>query len=100
MLRTTQGIESKVETLQQDVRVLIESTAETEPRVNAPAVVKSALWRMAPPAAWILGAGFYFDAMEMNGTLILLTYVSGALAVVMGPRGAEMVQQGARLAGA
>ena len=81
---TTPGIESKVESLQQDVRGLMDSTVESEPRVNAPAVVKNALWRMAPPGIWILGAGFYFNAMDMSGTLILLTYVVVALAIAVG----------------
>ena len=83
-LTATQGIESKVESLRQDVRVLIDSTVELEPRVNAPAVVKSALWRMAPPAAWILAFGFFLDAMDMNGTLLLLAYALAALAIAVG----------------
>ena len=84
VLKATQGIESRVESLQQDVRGLVDSTVEPEPRVNAPAVVKSALWRMAPPGIWILAAGFFFNAMDMNGTLILVGYVVIALSIAVG----------------
>ena len=83
-LTATQGIKSRVESLEQDVRNLVGSAVEPEPRVNAPAVVKSALWRMAPPGIWILGAGFYFNAMDINGTLILVGYVVIALAIAVG----------------
>ena len=83
-LTSTPGIESWMESLREDVRDLVDSTVEPEPRVNAPAVVKSALWRMAPPGIWILGAGFYFNTMDMSGTLILLIYVVVALAIAVG----------------
>ena len=46
--------------------------------------MKSALWRMAPPGIWILAAGFFFNAMDMSGTLVLLAYVVGALAIAVG----------------
>ena len=58
--------------------------SEPEPAVDAPAVVKSALLRLAPPAVWILGAGFCLDAMGMNGTPALLAYLLIALAIAVG----------------
>ena len=57
---------------------------EPEPRVNAPAAIRGALWRMAPPCAWMVAGGFFLDAMGMNGTPALLAYVLAALAVALG----------------
>ena len=73
-----------MEGLRQDVRGLMDLAVEPEPRVNAPAAIRGALWRMAPPGAWIVAGGFFLDAMGMNGTPALLAYVLAALAVALG----------------
>ena len=84
ILTATQGIESRVQSLHREVRGLVDSTARPEPAVDAPAVVKSALRRSAPVAAWIVGAGLALDAAGADGTLALMAYVLGALAVPTG----------------
>lgn len=84
ILEVAQGIESRVETLQQDVRVLADSTAAPEPAADTAAVMKDALWRMTPPGVYALAVGFVLNAMGLNGTLALLIYVLIALAIALG----------------
>ena len=84
ILEAARRTEHKVETLRRDVRGLTDSMTMPEPSVDAPAVVKGALVRLAPPAVWILAAGLYLNAMGMNETLALLAYLLIALAIALG----------------
>ena len=84
MLAAAHGIESRVASIQRDIRGLIDSTARPEPSVDASAVVKSALWRMAPAGVYALVVGFILNAMGLNGTLALLVYVCFSIAIVIG----------------
>ena len=80
ILSSTQRLESRIESLQRDVRGIADSSA-TSP-VDAPAVAKGALWRMAPPTIYAIAVGFVLNAMGLNGTLALLTYVLVVVAQV------------------
>ena len=84
ILATAHSIESQVESLQREVRNLIVSTAKPEPAVDTLSVVNDALRRMAPPGVFVLVVGFILDAMGLNGTLVLLTYLMVAFAIVIG----------------
>ena len=84
ILAAAQSIESQVVSLQREVRGLVNSTAAPEPAVDASAVVKSALWRMAPPGVYALAVGFVLNAIGQNGTLALLSYVLVGFAIVIG----------------
>ena len=84
MLAAAQSIESQVESLQQEVRSLIDSASPSEPPVDVYAVVKSALWRIVPPGFYALVVGFILNALGLDGTLALMAYVVVALAIVLG----------------
>ena len=84
MLAAAQSIESQVESLQQEVRSLIDSASRPEPPVDAYGVAKDALRRMAPPGIYALVVGFVLNALGLDGTLALLMYVLVALAIVIG----------------
>ena len=84
MLAAAHNIESRVAGLQQDIRSLIDSTAEPEPAAEASAVVKSALRKASLPGVYAMVVGFVLNAMGLNGTLALLAYVLVALALVTG----------------
>ena len=84
MLAAAQSIESQVESLQQEVRSLIDSASTPEPPVDAYGVARDALRRMAPPGVYALVVGFVLNAMGLNGSLALLAYVLVALAIVIG----------------
>ena len=84
MLAAAQSIESQVESLQREVRSLIDSASRPEPPVDAYGVAKDALRRMAPPGVYALVVGFILNALGLDGTLALLTYVLVALAIVIG----------------
>ena len=84
MLAAAQSIESQVQSLQSEVRSLIDSASRPEPPVDAYGVAKDALRRMAPPGVYALVVGFILNALGLDGTLALLTYVLVALAIVIG----------------
>ena len=84
MLAAAQSIESQVESLQHEVRILIDSASRPEPPVDAYGVARDALRRMAPPGVYALVVGFILNALGLDGTLALLTYVLVALAIVIG----------------
>ena len=84
ILAAARSIESQMEDLQRQVRVLISSTAEPTTPVEASAVAKSALWRMAPAGAYALVVGLVLNAMGQNGTLALMAYALVAFAIVIG----------------
>ena len=84
ILAAAQSIESHVESLQREVRGLIDSTAAPESTVDASAVAKNALRRMAPPSIYAMVVGFVLNAMGLNGTLALMAYVLVAFAIVIG----------------
>ena len=52
--------------------------------MDAYGVAKDALRRMAPPGVYALVVGFILNALGLDGTLALLTYVLVALAIVIG----------------
>ena len=84
MLAAAQSIESQMESLQREVRSLIDSASRPDPPVDAYGVAKDALRRMAPPGVYALVVGFILNALGLDGTLALLTYVLVALAIVIG----------------
>ena len=84
MLAAAQSIESQVQSLQREVRSLIDSASRPDPPVDAYGVAKDALRRMAPPGVYALVVGFILNALGLDGTLALLTYVLVALAIVIG----------------
>ena len=84
MLAAAQSIESQVQSLQSEVRSLIDSASRPDPPVDAYGVARDALRRMAPPGVYALVVGFILNALGLDGTLALLTYVLVALAIVIG----------------
>ena len=84
ILAAAQSIESHVESLQREVRGLIDSTAAPETTVDTSAVAKNALRRIAPPSIYAVVVGFVLNAMGLNGTLALMAYVLVAFAIVIG----------------
>ena len=82
ILAATHSIGSQVESLHRDVRSLMVATAT--PPVDTYAVLKGALRRMAPPGIYAMAVGFILNAMGLNGTLALLSYVLVAFAIVIG----------------
>ena len=84
MLAAAQSIESQVQSLQSEVRSLIDSGSRPDPPVDAYGVARDALRRMAPPGVYALVVGFVLNALGLDGTLALLGYVLVALAIVIG----------------
>ena len=84
MLAAAQSIESQVQSLQSEVRSLIDSASRPDPPVDAYGVARDALRRMAPPGVYALVVGFVLNALGLDGTLALLGYVLVALAIVIG----------------
>ena len=84
ILAAAQSVESQVESLQREVRSLIDSASPPEPPVDTYAVARDALWRMAPPGVYALVVGFVLNALGLNGTVALLGYILVALAIVIG----------------
>ena len=84
MLAAAQSIESQVQSLQSEVHSLIDSASRPDPPVDAYGVARDALRRMAPPGVYALVVGFILNALGLDGTLALLTYVLVALAIVIG----------------
>ena len=82
LLEAAQRIESRVESLQMDMRSIADSNADST--VDASNVAAGALRRMAPPTVYAMAVGFVLNAMGLNGTLALLTYVLVAFAIVIG----------------
>ena len=84
MLAAAQSIESQVESLQREVRSLIDSSSPPEPPLDAYGVARDALRRLALPGVYALVVGFVLNALGLNGTLALLAYVLVAFAIVIG----------------
>ena len=84
LLAAAQAIESQVESLEQRVRGLVDSVSPHRPAVDASAVAKGAMWRLAPAGVYALVVGFILNALGQNGTLALLAYTIVALAIVVG----------------
>ena len=84
LLAAAQAIESQVESLEQRVRGLVDSVAPQKAPVDASAVAKEAMWRLAPAGAYALVVGFILNALGQNGTLALLAYTVVALGIVVG----------------
>ena len=82
ILSAAQRIETQVASLQRDVRTIADWSASHP--VDASAVAKSALRRLAPPTIYAIVVGFVLNAMGLNGTLALLIYVLVAFAIVIG----------------
>ena len=84
ILAAAQSVESQVESLQQEVRSLIDSASPPEPPWDASSVARDALRRIAPPGVYALVVGFVLNALGLNGTLALLGYVLVTYAIVIG----------------
>ena len=63
MLAAAQSIESQVQSLQSEVRSLIDSASRPDPPVDAYGVARDALRRMAPPGVYALVVGFILNAL-------------------------------------
>ena len=84
MLAAAQSIESQVQSLQREVRSLMDSASPPEPPLDAYGVARDALQRFALPGVYALVVGFVLNALGLNGTLALLGYVLVAFAIVIG----------------
>ena len=84
MLAAAQSIELQVESLQREVRSLMDSAGPSEPPADAYGVARDALRRFALPGVYALVVGFVLNALGLNGTLALLGYVLVAFAIVIG----------------
>ena len=94
MLAAAQSIELQVESLQREVRSLIDSASPPEPPADAYGVARDALRRMALPGVYALVVGFVLNALGLNGTLALLGYVLVAFAIVIGQGALRWVKPG------
>ena len=92
ILSATQRLESRMESLQRDVRGIADSSAA--PPVDTAAVVKNALWKVGPPGVYALVVGFVLNAMDLNGTLALASYVVVSLAIVIGQGALRWLKHG------
>ncbi len=84
MVAAARDIESRVESVQQDVRSLMASNAGAESPLDASGVVKATLRNAVLPGVFVLAVGFVLNAMGQNGTLVLVVYVLIVLALVLG----------------
>ena len=84
LLAAAQAIESQVESLEKRVRGLVDSVAPPERPVDASAVAREAMRRLAPAGVYVLVVGFVLNALGQNGTLALMAYTVVALAIVVG----------------
>lgn len=84
MLAAARDIESRVESVQQDVRTLMASNTGAESPLDASAVVKSTLRNAAIPGVFVLAVGFMLNALGQDGTPVLATYVLVVLVLVLG----------------
>ena len=84
MLAAAQSIESQVESLQREVRSLMDSASPPETPVDAYGVARDGLRRFALPGVYALAVGFFLNALGLNGTLALLGYLLVAFAIVFG----------------
>ena len=84
MLAAARDIESRVESVQQDVRTLMASNTGAESPLDASAVVKSTLRNAALPGVFVLAVGFMLNALSQDGTPVLATYVLVVLVLVLG----------------
>ena len=82
ILSATQRLESRIESLQRDVRSIADSSAARPMDVGA--LARSAMWKVGPPGIYALVVGFVLNAMDLNGTLALASYVVVSLAIVVG----------------
>lgn len=84
VLAAARSIETWAESVQQDVRTLIDSVAPSGPPADATAVVWSTLRKAALPGVYALAVGFVLNAMGLNGTAVLLAYALVAASIVTG----------------
>ena len=77
MLAAAQSIELQVESLQREVRSLMDSAGPSEPPADAYGVARDALRRFALPGVYALVVGFVLNALGLNGTLALLGLRTG-----------------------
>ena len=94
VLAAAQSVESQVESLQREVRSLVDSASPYGPPVDVHGVARDALRRVAPPTIYALLAGFAMNALGLNETPALLGYVLGAHAIVIGQGAARWVKPG------
>ena len=86
-LSTAQGIESRVQKIQEgieDVRGLMESVAKPRESLTPLGVMKDALRRAAIPGIYAVTVGYILTALGLNGTGVLAVYVTVALAIAIG----------------
>ena len=89
ILDTARRIETNIEGLHVDVRRM----AEPAPPLMAP-TISGLLWKAGPPGIYALAAGFILNALDLNGTLLLLAYVAVSLAIVVGQGALRWLRRG------
>ena len=94
IMAAAQAIESQMESLQHEVRNLVDSTSAPEVAVDASAVAKNALMRLAPPGIYALVVGFILNALGQNGTVALLAFVLVGFAIVVGQWASRRLKPG------
>ena len=84
ILAAAHSIETWAESVQRDVRTLMDSMTEPEPSEDAFTVVKRTLRMAALPGLYALAVGFALNAMGLDGTAVLLAYALVAGSIVVG----------------
>ena len=84
ILAAASSIELRMESVQRDVRNLMDSATGALPPGDASTVVKRALRRAVLPGMYALSVGFALNAIGLNGTALLLAYALVAASIVTG----------------
>ena len=84
ILAAASSIESRVESVQRDVRNLMDSAAGSPPHADTSVVAGKALRQAVLPGIYALAVGFALNAAGLNGTAVLLAYAIVAASVVTG----------------
>ena len=84
LLAAAHFIGSQVESVQRDVRSLMDSTVASERPADTAGAVRNALRMAALPGVYALAVGFLLSAMGLNGTAVLLAYALVAASIVIG----------------
>ena len=84
MLAAAHSIGSQVESMQRDVRSLMDFTTTLEPSADAWAALKGTLRNAALPGVYALTVGLVLNAMGLNGTAVLLAYALVAASIAIG----------------
>ena len=84
ILAAASSIESRVESVQRDVRNLMDSATVASPSPDAFAVARTSARRAVLPGIYALVVGFALNAAGLDGTVVLLAYALVAASLVTG----------------